>query len=320
MTQPNRDFPLDCETLDMLQSSVRLVSAIGNIAGDRVILTGCGRSDDGSRRLPGYVFLRTKDFPEGEVLGFPGGDEGDGVFISEQHIPVTARGYDYAKAYTRRTLMPGQGAEHWEWDDFTQVKSFREMDENLEKMRAYLQQEVAKFREDPLGVVKMWAGGAVPDGFMLCDGRQLPISGYPGLYAAIGTQFNESAGPSGTRYKTDEGHFRLPDLRSRFVVGLDYGDEEYNERGLTGGSKQHELSVDELPEHGHGFKDYYYAEGYEKGNYDLISTNGKIGSKATDYDNDRLYYYEHDTNPSGKSHPHENRPPYYVLAYIIRVS
>lgn len=319
LTQPNMDFPLDCETLDMLQTAVHMVSAIGNIAGDKVILQGCGRSSEGSNRLPGYVFIRTKDFPEGEVLSFSGGAEGDGVFIKEEFVSVTARGYEYAKAYTRRVLAPGQGTEHWNWDEFTEVLNFKDMKGYLDNLKKYLETEVAKFREDPLGVVKIWAGGAPPDGFMVCDGRQLPISGYPELFKAIGSQFNECVGPNGTKYKTDDGHFRLPDLRSRFIVGINDEDEDYNDKGKSGGSKQHILTTDELPSHVHEMKDYYYAEGYEKGNYDLISTNGQIGSKSTDYDNDRLYYYKHNTNGAGNSHPHENRPPYYVLAYIIRV-
>ena len=41
LTQPNKDFPLDCDTLDMLQAGTALVAALGNIAGDKLILTGC---------------------------------------------------------------------------------------------------------------------------------------------------------------------------------------------------------------------------------------------------------------------------------------
>ena len=40
LTQANRDFPLDCETLDYLQGLTALAGVIGNIAGDRVVLWG----------------------------------------------------------------------------------------------------------------------------------------------------------------------------------------------------------------------------------------------------------------------------------------
>lgn len=320
LTQPNRDFPLDCETLDMLQTGMRMVSLLGNLAGDRVILRGCGLSSDGSMREPGYVFIRTAACPEGEVLSFPGGAADDGVYVHEENIAVTADGYEYAKAYTKRLLAPGQGPEHTGWDSFNEILDFKEMNSRFEELKTNLTNELNRLRQDPLGVVKMWAGGNIPpDGFMLCDGRQLPISGYPDLYKAIGTQFNTSAGSNGTTYATDEGHFRLPDLSSRFVVGYNEHDEDYNAKGKSGGTKQHTLTVDELPSHSHGMKDYYYAESFDIGKYDTIETNGKIGGKSTDYDNNHLFYHEHDTKTTGVNKPHENRPPYYVLAYIMRV-
>lgn len=319
MTQPNKDFPLDCETLDMLQTSVRMAMAIGLIAGDKVILEGCKPEGDGTRRTAGYVFMRTAACPEGEVLHYPGGAEGDGVYVKEEYISVTSQGYEYKKAYTRRQLSPGQGNEHCGWEAFTRVLSFSEMTEAVENMRKYLEREVAKFREDPLGIVKIWAGGDVPDGFMLCDGRQLRIDRYEGLYRVIGTQYNEGMSANGTKYATDEGYFRLPDLRSRFVVGYNVDDEDYKRKGMTGGAKQHTLSADELPAHSHKFKDYYYTDGFHRYNSDNIETNEKVGSKSTDFDNGWLYYYEHETAETGNGHPHESRPPYYSLAYIIRV-
>jgi len=48
-------------------------------------------------------------------------------------------------------------------------------------------------------------------GWMLCDGRALPCQDFPLLYAVIGTAFGDKG--SGT--------FCLPDLRGRFVRGVD---------------------------------------------------------------------------------------------------
>lgn len=53
LTQPNKDFPLDCETLEMLQANAALVAALGNIAGDKVILSGCEASANGNRQRLG---------------------------------------------------------------------------------------------------------------------------------------------------------------------------------------------------------------------------------------------------------------------------
>lgn len=67
LTQANKDFPLDCETLDYLQKLVALAAIAGNIGGDRVVLWGCEPNSEGTRRGAGYVFVRTKNAPEGEV-------------------------------------------------------------------------------------------------------------------------------------------------------------------------------------------------------------------------------------------------------------
>ena len=41
LTQANKDFPLDCETLDYLQRMVDLAVLAGNFAGAGVVLYGC---------------------------------------------------------------------------------------------------------------------------------------------------------------------------------------------------------------------------------------------------------------------------------------
>jgi len=48
------------------------------------------------------------------------------------------------------------------------------------------------------------------------------------------------------------GSFRLPDLRSRFVVGYNVSDADYGSYGKVGGEKRHTLTVDEIPSHAHG--------------------------------------------------------------------
>jgi microcystin-dependent protein len=43
------------------------------------------------------------------------------------------------------------------------------------------------------------------------------------------------------------------------------------------------------------------------------------GSGNSDNDNDYLYYHSHNTYSTGGGQAHENRPPYYALAFIMRV-
>lgn len=62
------------------------------------------------------------------------------------------------------------------------------------------------------GFVAPFAGAALPDGWLACDGSAVSRSQYPELYAAIGTAYG--AGDGSTT-------FNVPELRARFVLGVD---------------------------------------------------------------------------------------------------
>lgn len=300
LTQGNRDFPLDCETLDALQQLSALTAVIGNIAGDRVILSGCGLSDDGTRRAAGYVFLRTKAFPDGEVLPWAGGYVADGLHIKEEPVAVRANDTDYPTAYARRSLAPGVGSdpEKLSWEMFTELKTLHElMNENRE-----LRDKLADVATGaPVGVVQMWAGQDIPRGYLLCNGQELEQTAYPELYAALGSAF-----------LTTSGKFKIPDLRGRFIVGLSDRDYDYAAIGATGGEKKVALSIDEMPGHNH-------AENFPVLDNVVLTTATNGGrSVVCSYTSGLKVIQSVNTQSAGQSQLHENRPPYYVLAYIIR--
>ena len=60
----------------------------------------------------------------------------------------------------------------------------------------------------PPGAVMAYAGGAEPDGWLFCDGRQVSAANYPALFDALGYRY----GGSGDA-------FNLPDLRDRYTAG-----------------------------------------------------------------------------------------------------
>ena len=241
--QPNKNFPVDCETLDALQTNIALLQVLGNLAGDKTILLGCEEEQNGTRRKAGYVFLKTKDFPEGEVIYWEGGSISGGMCLKQAAIPVQAQGYEYPQAYVERSLAPGVGEENYKWADFREAQSLPE----LEAQIVALQTALAKIQRTPLGMVEIWAGSRIPDGYALCEGQQLKQSEYPELYKAIGSTYNNAYDCNGRKLSTTSGYFRLPDLRGRFVVGYNVSDADYGSYGKVGGEKKHTLTVDEIP-------------------------------------------------------------------------
>lgn len=108
------------------------------------------------------------------------------------------------------------------------------------------------------------AGTADPDvplthlesqGWMLCDGRYLPVDAYPELFAVLGTLYGE-----GTNFQQPT--FRLPDYRGLFLRGVDAGagqDPDVKNRKAADGKNATStgigsLQCDALQEHTHDYQ------------------------------------------------------------------
>jgi microcystin-dependent protein len=75
-------------------------------------------------------------------------------------------------------------------------------------------------RTVPAGTIAAFGGGtnSVPEGWLLCDGRPIKKEVYPDLFEAI--KYAWGGGYSG---QIKVGDFNLPDLRGRFLRGVDGG-------------------------------------------------------------------------------------------------
>lgn len=306
--QGTMDFPLDCETLEMLQENASLLALLGNIAGDKVVLCGCENKGaiDGEERREGYVYLKTTAYPQGEILKWVGGPTAGGMCLRTEDVRVQAMGNDYENAYTKRWLEPGTGSENYSWEDFTDLRNVKAL---MGEIKA-LQAKVVELEPKPalLGVIEMWAGKKVPEGYALCDGRELDAKEYGALYEAIGTTFNSSADYNGNSVTTTDGYFRLPDLRGRFIVGENERDTDYSKKGNAGGSKMYTLTVNEMPSHFHEISTGVFVQS-GLNNETTVNSNIKNSSRQGVLS----------TDATGGGKAHENRPPYYVLAYIMRI-
>jgi microcystin-dependent protein len=172
----------------------------------------------------------------------------------------------------------------------------------------------------PQGMILMWSGAIVniPNGYQLCNGS------------------------NGT-----------PDLRNRFVVGA--GDSYAV--GATGGSNSVTLTENELPLHTHGVTDSTVntSGSHDHSNLNtgtepnhthpsdsLIRTPGSIASTgsgatfgttsstgsggshshsaSTNSNGSHLHNVSFEVSQTGSGQSHENRPPYYALAFIMKVA
>ena len=87
-----------------------------------------------------------------------------------------------------------------------------------------------------LGEIRAFAGNAIPDGWMPCNGQIIQIRSNPALYSLLGVQFGGDGRDT----------FGLPDLRARIPIGQ--GDVRRNgERARAASESQ------QIPKEDQGF-------------------------------------------------------------------
>ena len=71
---------------------------------------------------------------------------------------------------------------------------------------------------NPPGTVQAFAGTVAPEGWLMCDGREVPKTG---IYSNLWGVLQHSHGQGGTAQAPDSNKFRIPDYRGRFLRGVD---------------------------------------------------------------------------------------------------
>jgi microcystin-dependent protein len=102
-----------------------------------------------------------------------------------------------------------------------------------------------------------------------------------------------------------DGSSGRPDLRGRFIVGYNNFDTDYSTIGNQGGEKRHTLTISEMPSHSHTIPGTNTSSFGGFGNVPGVGGGTVEGGGSTD-------------NTGGNA-THENRPPYYTLAFIIKL-
>lgn len=129
---------------------------------------------------------------------------------------------------------------------------------------AYFSKMFSTFGVDmaTIGVIVPFAGGILPTGWLVCDGRSLLRANYPDLFAAIGTIWGAADGT----------HFNIPDLRGQTLVGQGTNPNTgttFN-IGTYGGEEAHAQTTGELATHAHVDAGHTHAEGIAAPNVTTI--------------------------------------------------
>jgi len=161
----------------------------------------------------------------------------------------------------------------------------------------------------PKGLISMWSGQDIPKGWGLCDGTN-----------------------------------NTPDLSGRFIVGMDKNNPEY-QLGNTGGKEEVILTEAQMPTHTHLDKGHSHSvndpgHNHNNGTFNrLVQQTGNDTHKGTDTKNPQGKEFDitnsgiiktsktkitivsgnANLEPTGGNKAHENRPPYFVLAYIMKL-
>lgn len=134
----------------------------------------------------------------------------------------------------------------------------------------------------PPGTIWAFVGRTPPDGWLLCDGREVSRTDYAALFKAIGIAHGGGNG---------EDTFNLPDYRGRFLRGVDRGagrDPDRATRGAmapggTTGDAVGSVQESETRSHGHGIADPGHAHRIADPGHSHVeaTTNGTAGTRET---------------------------------------
>lgn len=165
-------------------------------------------------------------------------------------------------------------------------------------------QEICEDEDMPIGAVIAIATATVPSGYLLCDGTQYNRVDYPTLFSLLSAN-----------YQLDGDTFVTPDLRGIFIMGGGHDDFDLDS---TGGSYSETLDTSKMPYHQHTFSPHNH--GYSGVTIDSVDVaiGGGLASLVTpdaQTTDDSGFMTD---GGQGGSAPHNNTPPYRVLAYAIR--
>lgn len=217
-------------------------------------------------------------YHNGELYEFVGGPNQDKVVIVQEPVSKVFENGEEKVVHTRRYITFGDGGGSISWSLFTRIDPI-----------TTLQKAVV-----PVGTICMWSGsiGNIPNYWYLCDGTN-----------------------------------NTPNLKGKFIVGYDPDVVDYNAIAKTGGLKEVTLTEEQMPVHNHtgttnsAGAHSHSVTGYQKQSQSVRNGGGSVVADsvgdAPNTGSAGSHSHSLSIENKGGGQAHENRPPYYTMAYIM---
>lgn len=215
----------------------------------------------------------------GELLPFQGGTAASTIAVIEESEDVNANGMTFERARIRRYAKFGTGTGA----NYLPWAAFNPLPTN---QQLNIDKATTEYVDTELAKI---GGTTIPAGVVVM------WSGSP------------TAIPDG--WALCDGTQNTPDLRGRFVVGYNRDDADYNGIGKASGSKTVTLTTANIPAHTH--KAMKRGDDHNldhSGTYGVLETN-LVEANGIDIG----------LGSTGDGQAFDVRPPYYVLAYIMKL-
>ena len=150
-------FPMTTNILGRMQTAFSIFNSLGNIVGDKTIISGC--TVNGSETSPGVVFVN------GEIFEFRGGATQSKVIIREDVEMLLYQNNNAYPSIKTRYIQFGTGVHAMDWADFKRGFPTSNMDALVQRITALEARPTVG--NIPVGLIALWGRSAelIPEGW-----------------------------------------------------------------------------------------------------------------------------------------------------------
>jgi hypothetical protein len=277
-------FPMTQYTLDFMQQSYRdALGALAKLVGNAVIVAGM--EETGNNVANGWISYN------GELLPFTGGPKQSTWIIEEAtEDRLFADQVNRTVYFTRKARFASGGISY---SSLQRIETLIGLKGVIAALDTRLTQQVEK----------IWKRGDIIE--VDCSTAYLQAN-----FDGTGLGRNERAG-----WAICNGNNGTRNRAGRFPVGYDASRWEYNTIGNIGGQEAVTLTVGQLPPHMHTGNKQVSARGWPDDSGDRTDNYYYIHSSRDSWQ----FHQTFDTNYTGSGQQHENRPPYIVTLWIMKL-